>query len=133
MQTSFPRPGAGILPQATEIRSGPETPGRDGVRFGLLSVFWCCCSFVGCSAVSLPSLVALLGPKICQSRPLPKDTKTVSNLASFLMVFSIGLGLFFKASFHSFLFFFGFSLIARPYDFTARSSEIMVSDFRSQL
>ena len=32
MHPNFPRPGAGILPQATEICSGPDGPGRVGVR-----------------------------------------------------------------------------------------------------
>ena len=74
------------LPKPPKIRSGPEAPGRDGVRFGLLSVYWCCCSFVGCSAVSLPSLVALLGPKICQSNPLPKEPKKTPKISLFFNV-----------------------------------------------
>ena len=35
MHPDFPRPGAGILPQATEMRSGPEDPRRVGIG-GLL-------------------------------------------------------------------------------------------------
>ena len=31
VQTDNPRPGAGILPQAIEIRSGPEAPRRVGI------------------------------------------------------------------------------------------------------
>ena len=50
MQTSFPRPGAGILPQATEIRSGPGVPPRAAGVLGLED----------CPGSSLPVLVPFL-------------------------------------------------------------------------
>ena len=37
----FPRPGAGLLPQATEIRSGPEAPGVLGFVIGSRSTLHC--------------------------------------------------------------------------------------------
>ena len=75
------------MPQAIEIRSGPEAPGRDGLQFGLLSVYWCCCSFVGCSAVRFPLLVALLGPKIVDLELLPKETKHSLKICIMFNVF----------------------------------------------
>ena len=49
---NFPRPGAGMLPPATEIRSGPRAPGRVGLEAG-------CFSFLGSIGLSFMHLFSL--------------------------------------------------------------------------